>query len=127
MAQTLLAAWPTYPPSLQGDVAELLFSREEWTDALIAALEGGALSPRQLGVSTRQRLLTDDREGVHARVVKVLGAAASSDRQPVIDHYRASLTLAGNREHGKRMPRSAAACATSSTAWATAWARTSPR
>lgn len=101
VAALLIENWGNYSPALQAEAAEVLFSRGEWSEQLVAALEKGTILPRQLGAPQRQRLLTDDRPGMRARVVKALGETASPDRQRVIDEYRGATSLAGDTAHGK--------------------------
>lgn len=101
VARLLIAGWGGYSPALQAEAAEVLFSRAEWSEQLVAALEQGAILPRQLGAPQRQRLLTDERPGVRERVVRALGETASPDRQAVIDRYREAVSLPGDHARGK--------------------------
>lgn len=101
VAKALVSGWAGYSPALQTQVAEVIFSRAEWTAALVDALEGGTLSPRQLGVAQRQRLQSTSNEALRARIDKAFGQEPSADRQAVIDRFRPALRLQGNREHGK--------------------------
>lgn len=101
VATHLITGWPGYSPALQTQVAEVIFSRAEWTHALVQALEEGTLSARQLGLAQRQRLQAQGDDVLRARIAKAFGVEASPDRQAVIDRLRPALRLQGDRDHGK--------------------------
>ncbi len=99
IADALLAGWEQFGPSTRGGIVDLLLTRETWTDALVAALERGRPSPREMGVVSRQRLLEHGSHAVRERASKLFTAAARN-RQSVVESMAAARTLSGDVSRG---------------------------
>jgi putative membrane-bound dehydrogenase-like protein len=98
---TLLTGWPGYLPSMRQEVLTVLTSRPEWASTLLAALEKGVISPGQVGVATKERLLTfDSPPAIKGRAQKVF-SPINSDRKKIVDDYASSVgRLTGDAKHG---------------------------
>ena len=102
VAEVLLAGWKNHSPAVRAEVLNLLFSREEWTAALLGAMEGGKISTTELGTKQQQQLLTHAQAGIRERAAKLL-AAANPERQTVLQNYQAVLDLPGNAARGAQL------------------------
>jgi putative heme-binding domain-containing protein len=99
----LIAAWPGYSPEIRRDVAGLLMGNDGGLDALLGALESGAISKRQLNPAERQRLLHHGNEAVAARAKAVFADVGNPDRAAVLAEYAKASTLTGNAPHGREI------------------------
>ena len=99
--KVLLAGWKGYGAELRGQVLDVLLRRESLITALLDEIESGRIAAAEIDASHRQRLIEYRDKTIHARVEKLLAAAVVSNRQAVIDEYRAALTTPGNAAHGK--------------------------
>lgn len=102
LAAPIVAAWRGMSPTLRLQAAELLLSRAGTAAALVAALEKGELTSRDLDPSTVQRLKTHADAAVRERAAKAL-AAAGSTRGEVLEAYQAALALEGNVDNGRAL------------------------
>ncbi len=102
IAEILLNGWRSHSPSLREAILDVLFSRPEWMQKLLAAIEADQLSARDVGVTYRQRLLLHTDAAVRDRA-KRLFAAAQSDRQAVVVAYESVSRLNGNAAHGAEL------------------------
>jgi putative membrane-bound dehydrogenase-like protein len=111
VARVVLAGWQAYTPALRTQVLDLLLSRDAWQRQLLTSLEKNEVSPGHIDAARRQRLLAHKDPQFQGRAGKLFAGATSKDRQKVLDDYRASITLAGDRERGKVIfVRACAAC-----------------
>jgi putative heme-binding domain-containing protein len=86
---------------VQGRIADAFLSRDGWLDALLAAIDQGAVSIKQLDARRRQRLLNHERADVRARAEAMLAGLVNPDRQAVIEHYKEVTTLPGQFLRGR--------------------------
>ncbi|MCA9144765.1 MAG: c-type cytochrome [Planctomycetales bacterium] len=101
VANILVAQWKGLSPRLRGRAGDVLFSREAWIPALLSAVEGGSIAMGDLE-PTRMKLLASHRdEGIKQRADKLLASTKSSDRDSLIEEYRSSLELQGDKTRGK--------------------------
>jgi putative membrane-bound dehydrogenase-like protein len=100
----LLAGWKSYGAELRGQLLDVLLRRGAWIAALLDEVANGRITPGDIDASRRQRLVEYRDEAIRQRAEKLLAAAANTNRQAVIDDYRAALANAsGNRERGKEL------------------------
>ena len=102
ISEPIVAAWRGMSPTLRLQGADLLLSRAATAAALVAALESGDLTSRDLDPSTIQRLKTYADGAVRERAAKAL-AASGSTRSEVLAAYQAALELEGNVDHGREL------------------------
>jgi putative membrane-bound dehydrogenase-like protein len=109
--ELLLRGWAGYGPARRGQVLDVLFSRDEWLRATLAALEKKQIPPAEVDAARRQRLLQYRDAGVRQRAERLFAGAASPDRQKVIDAYRSVLTSKGDAARGRPLfSKSCASC-----------------
>ena len=97
----LLAAWKGASPQIRERIVDALLHRDEWIPTLFDGIEKETLTPRDLDLATRQRLLQHDDESIRARAVALLETRIDPDRQKVVDALRPALTLASDRARGQ--------------------------
>ncbi|QDT75489.1 hypothetical protein I41_47000 [Lacipirellula limnantheis] len=102
ISKPIVAAWRGMSPALRLQGAELLLSRAATAAALVAAVEGGQLTSRDLDPSTIQRLKTHADAAVRERAAKAFAASAST-RSEVLAAYSQALELEGNLDHGREL------------------------
>jgi mono/diheme cytochrome c family protein len=101
ISEPIVAAWRGMSPALRLQGAELLLSRAATAAALVAALESGDLTSRDLDPSTIQRLKTHADAAVRERAVKALAVCG-------VDAGRGARGLSDGRWNSKGMSTRAA-------------------
>jgi putative heme-binding domain-containing protein len=94
-ADVLLAGWKSYSPTLRDAVTATLFTRGEWVERFLAAVEHAQVAVGQVGQAYRQKLLTHSREAIRERAAKLF-SAANADRQKILEEYKVVGTLQGD-------------------------------
>jgi putative heme-binding domain-containing protein len=102
IAPAILAAWPGMSPSLRLQAAELLLSRPAFAKALLAAINDGNLSPRDLDPTTIQRLRKHADATIRGQAVKLLNDSGPK-RAEVVESYRDVLALEADAAHGREI------------------------
>ena len=102
LAHEIISHWKSMSPSVRREAIEVLVSRREGIEALIGALESGALHARDLDPARIRQLAGHSDPSVQARARKILAvdAPTSGDRGQIIASYRPALQLAGDRDKG---------------------------
>jgi putative membrane-bound dehydrogenase-like protein len=104
-------SWKGYSPALQGQVLDLLLSRQSWLGQLLASIEQGTVPAANVDAARRQRLISNRDAAVRARAGKVFAGAANPDRQKVVLAYQDAAAMAGERVRGKAVfAKSCAVC-----------------
>ena len=107
----LLAAWPRLGPLLRGVVLDVLLARPASAEALLAAIERGAIAPATIDASHRQRLVQQGNKAIMTRAAALFATARPDARQKVIDAYRPALSSPGDPARGQAVfGRVCAAC-----------------
>jgi putative heme-binding domain-containing protein len=99
LADVLLVDWKKYSPSLRNAILDLVLSRNQWTASLLSSLEVGCVPPQEIDPARRQQLLRHRSDRLRLRA-QALFANQSQPRQSVVDAYRASLSLQGDKSAG---------------------------
>jgi putative membrane-bound dehydrogenase-like protein len=99
VAEMLLAGWQSSSPALRPELIAALFTRGEWTESLLGALESGQIPLGQLSPSDRQKLLKHSSPAIRQRAIH-LYSDANSDRQKVVESYHEVLNLSGDPAKG---------------------------
>jgi putative heme-binding domain-containing protein len=85
---------------LRTQAADILISRNEWIDPLLAAIEQNKILPTDIDAARRQRLLQHRNRDIRARAEKIFADAINPDRQKVLDAYSTATNLTGDAKHG---------------------------
>lgn len=100
MPALLLAGWKGYGPAMRSDVLGVLFSRDSWQEACLAALEAGTILPSEVDALRRQRLLEQKTPQLRERAEVVFAGAADSDRRRVVEEFRTAVSSSGDATRG---------------------------
>ncbi|MDB6121703.1 MAG: putative rane-bound dehydrogenase [Pedosphaera sp.] len=98
-AEVLIAGWQGYAPGMRAEVINALFSRTEWTQALLTAIENGNITAGEMAMVHRQKLLTHSDQTIRGRAEKLF-TVTNSDREKVVKAYQEVLKLKGDAEKG---------------------------
>ena len=102
VGEVILAGWKGYGPSLRTEVLNLLFSRPEWLQTLVSAIESEKISTAGIGTVHQQKLLTSSDSAIRQRAVKLF-SATRHDRQSVVRDYRTVEKLTGDPAKGSML------------------------
>jgi putative membrane-bound dehydrogenase-like protein len=100
-AEVLLRSWASYPTALRREAGEALLRRPAWILAFLREVEAGRIRPTDLDPQRLRQLVNHSRLEVRERARKLLQASLPADRKPVVERYRAALTLKGDPLRGK--------------------------
>ncbi len=107
----LTAGWRGYSPTLRSEVIDVLLRRENWTKALLVAVEQKQIHPSEIDTPQRQRLVQHRNANLRDDAKKLLAESADADRQAVIDGFRTVADLAGDAKRGAAVfEKTCAAC-----------------
>ena len=99
VADILISKWQASSPELRGGLLATLFTRQEWIQALLSALETGRIPASQLSPADQQRLLRHETRSISDRATKLL-SAIDSDRQNIVASYKEVAGLKGDPQRG---------------------------
>jgi len=102
VAEVVLAGWKGYGPALRTEVLNLLFSRGEWLQALLTALETDTISTAGIGTIHQQKLLGHPDASIRQRAEKLF-ATTRRDRQALLKDYHMVEKLAGDPAKGREL------------------------
>lgn len=95
VAEILVSAWKSSGPGIRARMLDLLLSRQEWIQVLLAAIENGKISAGEIGTPQQQKLLNHSQASISARANKLF-ATANSDRQAILKRYQGVSDLKGD-------------------------------
>ena len=98
VAGILLSNWNGYGPSLRAQVLAALFSRSEWLEALLQAIENKAIRAGQIGPTYQQTLLRHSDEKIRQRATKLF--SSNANRRKLVKQYEMVAQLKGDVEKG---------------------------
>ncbi|MBX3414342.1 MAG: c-type cytochrome [Pirellulales bacterium] len=98
--ELLLADWKGCGPELRDDILDVLFRREEWQLALLAAIDEELILPSELDTLRRQRLVEHKSPEVRDRAARLFSGDTNSDRRRVVEEHRSVLSLPGDAARG---------------------------
>jgi len=102
-ADALLAHFSAFSPAVRAQAVETLFSRKSWVSRLLAALEAGTFSAKDLDSNRVHFLLNHSDAAIKEKAAALLGAQAPTARDQVVEAYRPALSLTGDKEKGRAL------------------------
>jgi putative membrane-bound dehydrogenase-like protein len=97
----LLSAWPRLGPLVRGVLLDVLLERPASAEALLAAVEQGAVPAATIDAAHRQRLAGYGSEAIRNRAAALFATARPAARQTIIDAYRPALQASGDTARGR--------------------------
>ena len=109
VAKVLLSRWQNLGPALRTETITTLFSRSEWIQALLKAIEENQIPAGQIGAAQQQKLLAHSDKTIQKRAAKLF--VANADRQKVLKKYDGVAKSKGDAEKGHTLfAQTCAAC-----------------
>lgn len=102
-SQIALNGWSDLRPKVQGEALVRMLRHGQTTANVLSAMEKGEVSPAQVGLEDRLRLLRHGTAEVRELAGKLFGGAVSADREKVVRDYQAALSGSGSVESGKKI------------------------
>jgi len=99
VAEALLTSWRSSSPDLRPELIAALFTRRDWTQSLLAALEAGQIPAGQLAPADQQKLLTHPAPPIRQRAQRLF-SSVNQDRQKILEAYQSVLNLSGDADRG---------------------------
>lgn len=99
--ERLLKQWRTLTPMSRTHVVDALLSRSSWTDELLAALESGSVTDRDLNATHREQLLRSSTESVRKRAAKLFTTETAGTRLEVVSRYEREIGSPGDPLRGR--------------------------
>jgi putative membrane-bound dehydrogenase-like protein len=96
----LLNTWKTATPSLREIILDTLFTRREWLESLLSAIESQSVPPLEIDVTHREKLLKHADAGIQKRAAGLLAAVRPISRTAAIEKFRGALALKGDAVKG---------------------------
>ncbi|NOX54739.1 MAG: c-type cytochrome, partial [Planctomycetes bacterium] len=103
VGEMIVEAWSAFTPTVRGEAAEALFSRQSRLAVLLDAVEQKQIAPSQLTPSRIQFLRSHPDQKIRHRAEKLLASARVARREQVIADYRDALKLKGDAQRGKSL------------------------
>ncbi|MFO0945473.1 MAG: c-type cytochrome [Planctomycetota bacterium] len=101
--ELLLDHWSVLGPEPQRRGLDFLLEKPADTKLLLEAMEGGKVPRAVLDLERRTRVLASGNPQVKELAQRVLGAAASADRQAVLASYSSTLSKPGDAARGAQL------------------------
>jgi len=106
----MLNSWSERTPRERFTLLPVLLSREEWSAALLAAVERRVVSTAEFSATQRQQLLMHRNASSRAKAEKYLSAEVT-DRAPVLQRFSRVSSLSGDaKKGGARFEQICASC-----------------
>ncbi|MEE3370916.1 MAG: PVC-type heme-binding CxxCH protein [Planctomycetota bacterium] len=107
----LLDAWPRMTPRVRRTAVETLFSRPQWLQALLAAVQANIVAASEIDPTRIRLLLTQSKPPLTDQLHQLFAHHRLENRQQVIDRYQIAVEKSGDPASGKLVfKRSCASC-----------------
>jgi putative heme-binding domain-containing protein len=100
VAETIIKAWAASSPSLRQDALNMLFTRPEWIDTLLAAIEQSKISANVIDASRQQMLRNHSSRQIADRARKIF-STTDPNRRATLAKYESVKTLHGDAANGQ--------------------------
>jgi putative membrane-bound dehydrogenase-like protein len=100
IAKEILSHWREAGPIARAELVSLLLERDEWSLALLEAVEGNVVQPLEISRADCQRLASIDKPQIRDLAAKLLPVEAITGRAKVLDEYKVALNLTGSASAG---------------------------
>jgi len=99
----LMGAWKKALPALRREILEAMSRRPERLSALLDEIEGGRMTPGELGASLLKQLQGYGDVAIRDRAKKLIQSNLPEERQKVIERYKAALAKEGDPKRGREI------------------------
>jgi putative heme-binding domain-containing protein len=102
VGRDLVNAWPRLAGRVREEFVGILLKRKERVAVLLDAIEAGAVRREALSLAQQAQLRSHRDSAIREQAVKVLGRAATPERQAVVEAFESALSLKGDSANGRR-------------------------
>jgi putative membrane-bound dehydrogenase-like protein len=102
VADAVLSAWNSAGPGVRQDALNLLFTRPEWIERLLGAVEKSQIPANVIDAVHRQALRNHSTRSIAERAQKIF-AATEANRRDVIEKYAEAKSLRGDAVDGQAL------------------------
>src|SRR5439155_11793179 len=95
--------WSSFTPAIREKSVDVLLKRPDRTSDLLRAMEQGGVQRRDLSLMQAVALRQHSDASLRQRALKVIGAAANTNRDEVVRRFRPALDLRGDIQRGKAL------------------------
>ncbi|HWF19017.1 MAG TPA: c-type cytochrome, partial [Verrucomicrobiae bacterium] len=99
----LLADWKQLSPSLRAPILEILMSREEFTKALLTAIQNRTVQANEVPAASVQRLLKHSNADIQKQAAALLTTGPTRSRAEAMARYQICTTLKGDAVIGGKI------------------------
>lgn len=111
VANQLLIAWPSLSPKLRSLASDVLLSRTVWIEVFLASAGQGGFALNELDPARTAALRNHPEPSVREKLERAIQLSPIGNRQDILKHYQASLTMQGDQVRGKQaFVKACAAC-----------------
>jgi putative membrane-bound dehydrogenase-like protein len=103
VADTVLAAWESFGPTLRREAIEVLFARKDRIAKLLDAVEAKKVLASHIEAARAEELRKHADTAIRTRVTKLFAGQIAADRKKIIDDYKPALTLKGDINRGREV------------------------
>jgi putative membrane-bound dehydrogenase-like protein len=102
-AAPILDAWPALTTALRGHALDVLISRPDRLETLLAKLQAGAVKPAEIDQQRRELLINHPDPRLRGIAAEVFAAGSAGSRGEIVERYRPCLSLTGDAERGREI------------------------
>ncbi|HZV33865.1 MAG TPA: neutral/alkaline non-lysosomal ceramidase N-terminal domain-containing protein, partial [Verrucomicrobiae bacterium] len=99
----LLADWKLHSPALRAPILEILLSREEFTRALLTAVQNHLVQANEVPPASVQRLLKNPNRDIQKQAANLLTTGPTRSRADALARYQVATTLKGDAANGGKI------------------------
>lgn len=99
-ADAILEAWPALTLPLRGHALDVLLSRADRLEKLLAKIKEGGVKPAEVDQPRRERMLNHGDERLRQLAAELFAAGANTPRGEIVKQYAECLSLPGDAERG---------------------------
>ena len=100
VADVILAEWRSFSPKVRGAVVEALTSTNRGTEALLQAVEGGAVKRGDIERAVKQQLMSHRDKAIANSSKTLFGSDVNTNRSKVVADFQDVLQLEGDAVRG---------------------------
>ncbi|MGH7172443.1 MAG: PVC-type heme-binding CxxCH protein, partial [Gemmataceae bacterium] len=99
----LMKSWAASTPALRREVAEAMLRQPDRVRFLLGEVEAKRVTPGDLDVPSKNRMLKHAQADIRRRAMKVLQASIPEERKQVLERYRQALAKKGDPGRGREV------------------------
>jgi putative membrane-bound dehydrogenase-like protein len=103
VANLLVSRWSEFAAEVRPELITLMTRRKAWVPALVAGIERGAIARLELNTAQVNALRAEKEPQLQGRILALLGAPKTVQRQTMVNRYLPALARKGDRSRGLKV------------------------